>query len=118
MTDETEPIHRQMVAEINADPGSRLDLESKHGQVWDTSELRTDFEVLGFAAPLVVARRRSDGCGIVNVPTRPKILLQVPAGVIEAKMDGSVDVISTDPSSQWLGRTTNVLVAKNELDYF
>ena len=38
--------------------------------------------------------------------------------MIEARLDGSVDVISTDPSSQWLGRTMNVLVAKNELDYF
>ena len=34
MTDETETIRRQMVAEINAEPGSRADLESKHGQVW------------------------------------------------------------------------------------
>jgi hypothetical protein len=61
MTDETESIRRGMCAEINADPGSRGDLESKHGQVWDTSELGRDYEVLGFAAPLVVVRRRSDG---------------------------------------------------------
>ena len=60
MADETEAIRREMVAEINADPGSRLDLESKHGKVWNTSELTQDFEVLGFAAPLVVVRRRSD----------------------------------------------------------
>ena len=61
MSDETETIRRQMVAEINAEPGSRPDLEAKYGQVWDTSELRNDFEVLGFAAPLVVVRRRCDG---------------------------------------------------------
>ena len=36
MIDETETIRRQMVAEINSDPGSRADLEAKHGQVWDT----------------------------------------------------------------------------------
>ena len=60
MTDETETIRRQMVSEINAEPGSRADLEAKHGQVWDTSELGKHFEVLGFAAPLVVVRRRSD----------------------------------------------------------
>ena len=60
MPDETEAIRRQMVGEINAEPGSRLDLEGKHGQVWDTSQLSDDFEVLGFAAPLVVVRRRSD----------------------------------------------------------
>ena len=61
MTDETEAIRRQMVATINADPGSRADLESKHGQVWDTTELQNDFQVLGFAAPFVIARRRADG---------------------------------------------------------
>lgn len=61
MIDDTETIRRQMVATINADPGSRLDLEAKYGQVWDTSELRSDFEVLGFMAPLVVVKRRSDG---------------------------------------------------------
>ena len=37
MIDDTETIRRQMVATINADPGSRLDLEAKYGQVWDTS---------------------------------------------------------------------------------
>jgi len=60
MIDETESIRRQMVAEINADPGSRPDLESKHGQVWDTDEMCRDFEAIGFAAPLIVVRRRSD----------------------------------------------------------
>ena len=61
MCDETETIRRQMVAEINADPGSQPDLESKYGQVWDTSRLQDDFQVLGFMAPFVVVRRRSDG---------------------------------------------------------
>jgi len=31
MADETETIRRQMVAEINANPGSREYLEAKHG---------------------------------------------------------------------------------------
>lgn len=61
MPDPTETIRRQQLAEINADPGSREALEAKHGQVWNTEELRRDFEVLGFAAPLIVVRRRSDG---------------------------------------------------------
>ncbi len=61
MTDETEDIRRQMIAEINAAPGSREYLEAKHGQVWTTSELSEDFDVIGFAAPLVVVRRKSDG---------------------------------------------------------
>lgn len=53
-------IRRKLVVEINADPGSREALEAQHGRVWDTDELRADFDVLGFAAPLVVVRRRSD----------------------------------------------------------
>ena len=61
MCDETETIRREMVAEINADPGSRADLEAKHGQVWDTSQLLDDFQVLGFAVPFVIVKRRSDG---------------------------------------------------------
>jgi hypothetical protein len=61
MPDATEVVRREMLAEINAQPGSREALEAEHGQVWNTQELGEDFEVLGFAAPLVVVRRRSDG---------------------------------------------------------
>lgn len=61
MIDETEMIRRQMVATINADAGPRADLEAQHGQVWDTSELQNDFQVLGFAAPFVIVKRKSDG---------------------------------------------------------
>lgn len=61
MSDPTEPIRREMLAGINAAPGSREALEAVHGQVWDTDQLRDDFEVLGFMAPLVVVRRRADG---------------------------------------------------------
>jgi hypothetical protein len=61
MADSTESIRKEMVAEINAQPGSREYLEAKHGQVWDTGQLSDDFVVLGFMAPVVVVRRRSDG---------------------------------------------------------
>ena len=61
MDDPTESIRRQRLAEINVEPGSREALEARYGQVWDTRQLREDFEVLGFAAPLVVVRCRSDG---------------------------------------------------------
>ena len=60
MTDPTEEIRRKLLVEINAQPGSREYLEAQHGQVWSTSELSDDFEVLGFMAPIVVVRRRSD----------------------------------------------------------
>ena len=61
MTDPTEDIRRQMLAEINVDPGSREALEAKHGQVWDTGQLQEDYEVIGFAAPMVAVRRKADG---------------------------------------------------------
>ena len=61
MIDETEPFRRKMLAEINANLGTRDALEARYGQVWDTQELQRDFEVLGFMAPIVVVRRKSDG---------------------------------------------------------
>lgn len=61
MSDATESIRREMVKEINHEPGSREDLEQKHGQVWDTQEMQDEFEPLGFMAPLIIVRRRSDG---------------------------------------------------------
>jgi hypothetical protein len=61
LTDPTEDIRKQMLVEINAEPGSREFLEAKHGQVWTTSELSDDFDVIGFMAPVVVVRRKTDG---------------------------------------------------------
>ena len=61
MSDPTESVRREMLAEINAEPGSRAALEAKHGQVWDTDQVRNEFEVIGFMAPLVGVRRKSDG---------------------------------------------------------
>ncbi len=61
MSDPTEAIRRQEVAEINAVPGSREALIVEHGQVWTTSELQQEFEALGFMAPYIVVRRKSDG---------------------------------------------------------
>jgi len=60
MNDPTEDIRRQMVAQINSQAGSREYLESKHGQVWDTDQVHEEFEVLGFMAPFVIVRRKSD----------------------------------------------------------
>jgi hypothetical protein len=60
MADSTESIRKELVAEINARPGSREYLEAKHGQVWTTSELSDDFDVIGFMAPVVVAIRKTD----------------------------------------------------------
>lgn len=46
---------RQMAA-----TGQQPDLAADDGQRWTTAELTRDFEVIGFAAPFVVVRRRSD----------------------------------------------------------
>jgi hypothetical protein len=57
MTDDTAAIRREMTeagqphADLAADPG----------RTWTTAELQEDFEVLGFLAPFVTVRRRSDG---------------------------------------------------------
>ena len=61
MSDPTETIRKEMLIEINANPGSREALEAEHGQVWDTKQLGEDFEVLGFMAPFVVVKKRSNG---------------------------------------------------------
>jgi hypothetical protein len=61
MSDPTEALRRERLAEINLVPGSKEALEAQYGQVWDTNQLRADFEVLGFSAPFVVARRKADG---------------------------------------------------------
>ena len=74
MSDPTEPIRRQRLAEINAEPGSREALEAQYGQVWDTRQLAVDFEVIGFMAPLVVVRRKSDGVkGSLEFQHNPRI---------------------------------------------
>jgi hypothetical protein len=61
MNDPTQDIRKEMVAEINAEPGSRAALEAEHGQVWDTDEMTNEFSALGFMAPFIVVQRKSDG---------------------------------------------------------
>ncbi len=61
MTDPTELLRRARLAEINAHPADREALTARYGQVWDTQQLARDFHVIGFLAPYVVVRRKSDG---------------------------------------------------------
>jgi hypothetical protein len=61
MSDSTETIRKELLGHINAEPGSREALQAEHGQIWDTKQLGEDFDVLGFMAPVVVVRRKSDG---------------------------------------------------------
>ncbi len=54
---DTDNIRREMVE--SGQPHD--DLAADPGQRWTTDELQRDFDVIGFAAPFVVVRRRSDG---------------------------------------------------------
>lgn len=58
--DETESYRRQRQADLNADTSTKSELEQKYGQVWTTTELTTEFEVIGFMAPYVTVKRLSD----------------------------------------------------------
>jgi hypothetical protein len=59
-TDSTEETRRTLLVQVNSQPAERAELEARHGQVWNTAELATDFEVLGFRAPFVVVKRKAD----------------------------------------------------------
>lgn len=62
MSDPTEIMRREMVAEINSDPAAqRIEAEAKYGKVWNTEEVRAEFDVLSFFAPFVMVRRKADG---------------------------------------------------------
>ena len=60
MDDQTESIRREQVQQVNAEAGSREALEATYGEVFDTTQLASDFEVLGFIAPYVIVRRKTD----------------------------------------------------------
>jgi hypothetical protein len=44
------------------------------GQTWDTEQLQKDFEVMGFGAPYVAVRRKSDGVvGTLEFTHQPRL---------------------------------------------
>jgi hypothetical protein len=59
--DETEMIRRQRMAELNQAAAARAELEKQYGKVWSSDQLRAEFEVKGFMAPLVVVKRLDTG---------------------------------------------------------
>ena len=61
MNDPTEQLRRAMQAFVNTNAAEREALEQRHGQVWDIDAIRQDFDVIGFAAPLVLVSRKTDG---------------------------------------------------------
>lgn len=57
-TDKTEAIRKEMIPQM---PAELAGIVEAGGDVWTTEEMQRDFEPLGFMAPLMVCRRRSDG---------------------------------------------------------
>lgn len=58
MTDPTADIRRDMLPQMPAELAARKEAGET---IWNTDQMREEFEVLGFAAPLVVVQRKSDG---------------------------------------------------------
>lgn len=54
--DETEQVRREMLPIINSAPDDAIE-----GKTWATAQMTEEFEVIGFAAPLVVVRKRDTG---------------------------------------------------------
>ena len=61
MQDTTGNIRREMVNILNTNPPTeRQEAEAKYGQVWTTDEMSKEFEAIGFMAPFIVVKRKSD----------------------------------------------------------
>ena len=63
MADTTAGLRRMMIDVINREPASREVIEMAYGEddVWDTKELQKTFEVVGFAAPFCMVKKKSTG---------------------------------------------------------
>jgi hypothetical protein len=55
----TDDVRRSMIE--TGQPAADLATEPGEAPVWTTEALQADFQVVGFAAPFVVVRRRTDG---------------------------------------------------------
>ena len=70
MADTTENIRREMIE--TGQP--QQDLAKATDDRWTTEELGRDFDVMGFAAPFVVVKRRSDGAkGSLEFTHSPRV---------------------------------------------
>jgi hypothetical protein len=68
--DPTSQARREMLA--TGQPAA--DLAADEGRRWTAEEITRDFEVIGFAAPFVVVRRRSDGqLGTLEFTHSPRV---------------------------------------------
>lgn len=68
MSDPIESFRRSMLA--TEQPQRDL---AQAQQRWDTDQLRAEFEVIGFLAPFVVVKRKSDGAkGLMEFTHNPR----------------------------------------------
>lgn len=59
--DETEDLRRERQAQLNATAAVRIELEGRYGKVWSIEELKQEFDVIGFMAPLVGVQNKVTG---------------------------------------------------------
>ena len=70
LSEEVTEIRREMVE--TGQP--QADLAADQGQTWTTEQMTDEFETIGFAAPFVVVKRRSDGkTGTLEFTHRPRV---------------------------------------------
>ena len=58
MSDPTEGARRALIPQMPEELEARV---AAGEQVWSTDDMRVEFEAIGFMAPFIVVRRRSDG---------------------------------------------------------
>jgi hypothetical protein len=66
MKDETENYRRARITELNTgltpdEQARRTELEAVYGRVWDSDQIREQFEVIGFMAPFMVVKDKATG---------------------------------------------------------
>ena len=67
--DPTEQARRALQAQTNAMKDDEI-----LGPTWDTEALQRDFDIVGFLAPFVIVRRKSDGVrGSLQFRAHPRV---------------------------------------------
>jgi hypothetical protein len=137
--DETEPIRRVRLVEINSaveshnQQAERKRLENQHGQVWDAMQLAAEFDVIGFAAPYVVVKRKAApstlSIRVFKASTfstrRNELRIPLASGFCSERIKVGLDFITSGclsmPSLTWRARRVSFslsqLAASIRIDY-
>ena len=111
MTDPTEDIRKQMLAEINAPRLQGVPGSTSTGKSGTPRQLSEDFDVIGFAAPLVVVRRKSDGQkGSLMFQARPgstSALSRIARDTADRGVEDDAPFFQEKQRWQWHSLTTN-----------